>query len=120
MLKMSRLSFSKSRTLSWKWKSTGGLSLIFRRPSTTAVSLGTTASSEFYQLRHTSITGWRRTERATGCHEESCRAHGRENGEYYTSIRDNQKVQAVKDIESASPQLLVLLGIEADPDAKIQ
>ena len=40
--------------------------------------------------------------------------------EYYTSIRDNQKVQAVKDIESASPQLLVLLGIEADPNAKIQ
>ena len=40
--------------------------------------------------------------------------------EYYTGIRDNPKVQAVKAIESANPQLLVLLGIESDPDAKIQ
>jgi hypothetical protein len=32
--------------------------------------------------------------------------------EYYTSIRDNPKVQAVKAIEQANPELLAPLGIE--------
>jgi hypothetical protein len=40
--------------------------------------------------------------------------------DYYTGIPDNLKVLAVKAIESANPQLLVLPGIDSGTDANIQ
>lgn len=75
---------------------------------------------EFYQLRHTSITAGGEQNVPLAVMKSLAGHMDAKMSEYYTSIRDNPKVQAVQAIESANPQLLVLLGIESDPNAKIQ
>ena len=75
---------------------------------------------EFYQLRHTSITAGGEQNVPLAVMKSLAGHMDAKMSEYYTSIRDNPKVQAVKAIEQANPQLLVLLGIEGDPDGKIQ
>src|ERR1035437_3190810 len=67
---------------------------------------------EFYQLRHTSITAGGEQNVPLAVMKSLAGHMDAKMSEYYTSIRDNPKVQAVKAIESANPQPLVLLGIE--------
>jgi integrase len=75
---------------------------------------------EFYQLRHTSITAGGEQNVSLAVMKSLAGHMDNKMTDYYTDIRDNLKVQAVRAIESANPQLLILLGIECDPDAKIQ
>jgi integrase len=75
---------------------------------------------EFYQLRHTSITAAAVQGVAVAVAKALAGHMDNKMTDYYTDIRDNPKEQAVRAIESANPQLLILLGIEHDPDAKVQ
>jgi integrase len=75
---------------------------------------------EFYSLRHTAITAGGEQNVPLAVMKSLAGHMDTFMTDYYTGIRDNPKVQAVKAIESANPQLLVLLGIESSPDAKIQ
>lgn len=75
---------------------------------------------EFYSLRHTSITAGGEQNVPLAVMKSLAGHMDTFMTDYYTGIRDNPKVQAVKAIESANPQLLVLLGIESGTDAKIQ
>jgi integrase len=68
---------------------------------------------EFYSLRHTSITAAGEQNVPLAVVQSLAGHMDGKMTEYYTSIRDNPKVQAVRAIEAANPQLLVLLGIES-------
>ncbi len=67
---------------------------------------------EFYQLRHTCITAGGEQNVPLAVMKALAGHMDAKMTEYYTSIRDNPKVQAVKAIEQANPELLALLGIE--------
>jgi hypothetical protein len=68
---------------------------------------------EFYSLRHTRITAGGEQNVLLAVMKSLAGHMDTYMTDYYTGIRDNQKVQAVRAIESANPQLLVLLGIES-------
>lgn len=75
---------------------------------------------EFYQLRHTSITAGGEQNVPLAVMKALAGHMDAKMTEYYTSIRDNPKVQAVNAIEAANPELLVLLGIESGTERKVQ
>jgi integrase len=75
---------------------------------------------EFYSLRHTSITAGGEQNVPLAVMKSLAGHMDNKMTDYYTEIRDNPKILAVKAIESANPQLLVLLGIESGTEGKIQ
>ena len=73
---------------------------------------------EFYALRHTSITSGAEADVPVAVMRSLCGHMTKAMTDYYTTVRDQPKAQAVAAIEAANPELLEILGLESPQDSK--